>query len=85
MTKRDAAKGVREINKWAAAQPSLTVIRDFLEWCAEQKIELGKPNEGGRWALVPLVEDREAMLARYLEIDTVALENERRALLESCK
>lgn len=73
-----------EINKWAAARPTLAAIRDFLDWCETQKIELAVPTPSGRW-LQPVGEDRERMLARYLEIDEAKLENERRALLAKCR
>lgn len=72
------------LDKWADAQPTLTVIREFLEWCDQQKIELAKARPSGTW-YTPLLEDREALLARYLEIDSRQLENARRALLEKCR
>lgn len=69
-----------ELDKWADAQPSMAVLREFLEWCDGQKIALAKARPSGTWYL-PLLEDREALLARYFKVNTVKLENERRALL----
>lgn len=73
-----------EINKHAAVQPNMRSIRDFLEWCDSQKIELATWMPSGRW-MFPISEDRERMFARYFEIDEARLERERRALLESCR
>lgn len=71
-----------ELDKWADAQPSMSVILDFLEWCDDQKIELARPTDAGS-RLFSLTEGREAMLARFFKINTVKLENERRALLHA--
>jgi len=75
---------VSELSKWSAAQPTLHAIRDFLDWCETQNIDLALPTPSGKW-LQPVMENRESMLARYLEIDTTKLENERRALLKRCR
>lgn len=79
-----------ELEKFADSLPSRQVLREFFEWCDGQKIELGVPRtEGlapaatsGRWALVPLTEDRERMLDRYFGVDATRLEDERRSLLK---
>ena len=69
-----------ELEKFSQAVPSMEVIRDFLDWCEAQKIELAEPTPSGKW-LQPRIEGRETMLARYFEIDGTKLEKERRALL----
>ena len=69
-----------ELDKWADARPSMDVIVDFLDWCGEQRIELADWRPNGM-SMLPLIEDRASMLARYFKINTVKLENERRALL----
>lgn len=80
MTPKQAAV----LDSWADAQASLNTIRGFLEWCDEQKIELATWMLGGH-RMLPLNEDREAMLARYLDIDTVQLERARQALLKKAR
>lgn len=70
------------LNDWACAQPSMEAVRDFLDWCEAQKIELAQWQVDRKWP-VPITEGREAMLARWQGIDTRKLENERRALLAS--
>src|SRR4051812_4626888 len=72
-------RGESELEKFSGAHSTMETIRDFLEWLDGQKIELGKPNLSGRW-LERHFEDREPMLMRYLELDPVKLENERREL-----
>jgi hypothetical protein len=69
-----------ELAKFANAHQSMQVIRDFMEWLAGQKIELATWTESGRWML-PVGEGLDTMFARYFDIDTVKLEEERRALL----
>jgi hypothetical protein len=69
-----------ELAKFANAHPSMEVIRDFINWLSGQDIELGTWTESGRWML-PVGEGLDTMLSRYFDIDTVKLENERRALL----
>lgn len=83
MTSKQGTPADAELKKWAAAQPSLSTLRDFLEWLDEQKLEVAAWRPSGNW-MMPVVEDRERMLARYLGIDLNALEHERRALLEKC-
>lgn len=68
------------LSKFNAAHSEMGTIRDFLEWLDAQRIELGTPSPMGR-GLMHHFENREAMLMRYLELDPVKLENERRALL----
>lgn len=73
-----------ELEKFADAVPSMQIIREFLDWCEEQKIELASPLRNGN-LLYPLSEGRETMLARYFKIDAKRLESERRALLKKCQ
>ena len=73
---------MNELEKWSQAQPIIIAIRDFLEWCDEQKIELAVMSGHPVVRLNPIMEARERMIARHVGIDLVALENERRALLE---
>ena len=70
-----------ELEKFAEAVPSMEVIREFMSWCEEQKIELASPLPNGVH-LYPLTEGLENMMARYFKINLVKLENERRALLK---
>ena len=73
-----------ELEKFADAVPSMEVIREFISWCEEQKIELAGPTPSGRW-LQPHIEGLEHMMGRYFKINPVKLENERRALLKSAR
>jgi hypothetical protein len=75
---------MKELDKFSAAVPSMEVIRDFLDWCEKQNVELAEPTPSGNW-LQPRIEGREQMLARYFKIDPKKLEQERRALLEKCR
>lgn len=70
-----------ELDKFAEAVPSIQVLDEFLDWCDQQKIELATWTNRNR--MLPLTEGRTQMFARYFKIDTVKLENERRALLVS--
>lgn len=70
----------KELAKFADAAPSMQVIREFLEWLDAQSIDLAKLSPHGSRYLLHM-EDREAMLHRYFNIDAVRLETERRALL----
>lgn len=75
------AKRQTELERFAAAVPSMHVIREFMAWCEGQKIELAEPTPSGRH-LQPRTEGIEHMMARYFGIDLVRLENERRDLLK---
>jgi len=75
---------MKELDKFSAAVPSMEVIRDFLDWCEQQNIELAGPAPSGN-RLWPMIEGREQMLARYFKINAKKLEQERRALLEKCR
>lgn len=70
-----------QLDKWAEELPTRNVVREFLEWCDEQQIELASWLPGGN-RLRPLTEERERMLDRYFGIDAMQLERERMALLE---
>lgn len=72
-----------EIAKHAEAMQAMVVISEFLDWCAEQRIELARMGQFER--LHPLTEGQLAMLQRYFDIDAVKLENERRALIENSR
>lgn len=69
-----------EMEKFSGAHATLETIRDFLEWCDGQKIELAAWTPHGT-RMLPIIEGREGLLMRYLDLDPVKLENERRALL----
>lgn len=63
-------------------QDTSQAIGEFLEWLDEQRIDLCSVILGAghdRWA--PIVDGREAILARYFGIDLRAAERERRAVL----
>jgi hypothetical protein len=68
------------IDQFADTLAARQVLREFLEWCDEQKIELATARPTGIW-YAPLVEDRERTLDRYLGIDAAQLEKERAALV----
>jgi hypothetical protein len=72
---------MKELDKWSDAQPMLAVLRDFLEWCDREGIDLAKPLPSGQ-RYMPIIEDREHLLARHLDIDLNRLERERMALLK---
>lgn len=73
-----------ELEKWADAQPSLIIVQEFLEWCAEHQMELAVWSDNGR-RLLPLLETKDSLLARFAGVDLQKLENERCALLENCR
>lgn len=60
-----------ELDKWAAVHEQAKTITDFLEWCAEERIE---PTSFAS----PL-----NLIHRYFNIDAAKLERERRELLET--
>lgn len=59
-------------------------VADFLEWCGEEGINLGKyePRHDEWFAIT---ESRQDLLARHFGIDLVKLENEKRAMLDECR
>lgn len=71
-----------ELDKWAAAQPRVAVLREFLEWCDEQKRFIASYGRIERDYAAPVPEGREDMIARFVGIDTRKLETERRAVLD---
>jgi hypothetical protein len=62
-------------------------VMEFLDWLQEQGIQLGRYDhnyyDGG--LMVAVNRTHEQVVMDFLEIDPVALENERRALLESLR
>lgn len=73
-----------QLDKWSDAQPAMITLREFLEWLDRQKIELAVWRPHGT-SMLPITEDRERLLARFLEIDEAELERERRAILKKCQ
>lgn len=69
-----------QIEKWAEEQGRLAVVREFLEWLDEQRLEVAAWKPSGN-ACLPIIEDREHLLARFVGVDLQKLEVERRALL----
>lgn len=69
-----------ELERFADAVPFMQIIREFLDWCEEQNIELASPLPNGVH-LYPVNEGREQMFARYFKINAAKLEKERCALL----
>lgn len=70
-----------ECEKLAREDKRRTAVIHFLEWCAEQRIELAKMDERGH--LDPVMERDDQIVLRWLEIDPQKLEDERREMLES--
>lgn len=73
-----------ECGKLAAAADERRAICDFLEWAGSQGILLARHQHVAEYrnpqlAVVP--EQADQIVLRYLDIDPVALERERRALL----
>jgi hypothetical protein len=72
-----------ECDKITAARSESQQIGNFLEWLAEQNMEICTRRETG-WGhvmMIPQMESREQLLARYFEVDLQEVERERRALL----
>ena len=59
-------------------------IAQFLEWCQEQRIELGVWTSGESWdSFDPLSGQHDTIIMRWLGIDEKKLETERRAMLDA--
>lgn len=72
-----------EAEKLAQASRERIVLDAFLEWCEDQRIELGKWESGTlNDNFEPLVEKPRDIVFRYLGIDPKKLEAERKALLD---
>ena len=68
------------LDEYLAQAPTVQMLTEFLEWLDGQKREVGQWTETHRY-MVPVHEGRTEMIFRFLEIDSVALENARRELL----
>lgn len=67
-------------------QSSSQVIGEFLDWLSQNGMTVCERSEGLRGTqFVPVRENADALLARYWGIDLVALECERRAVLEQAR
>jgi hypothetical protein len=72
-----------EHDKLRTIKDKSQTIGEFLEWCEGQSFELCEVTpSGNRW---PITERREAILARFFEIDLDVLEREKRAMLKSVR
>ena len=58
------------------------VVGEFLEWLKEQGMTVCEPSEFATMPWMPVRQTTEALLARYFEVDLVAAERERRAVLD---
>lgn len=73
-----------EIEKHADTMGQRRVLQDFIEWLGEQRLEVAAWNDRGTY-MRPVTEMPDRMIDRFLGIDPVALENERRELLEAAR
>lgn len=67
-----------ELEKYGQARDAMQTIREFMEWVESSRLELAV-RRGDR--LLPSPATIDQLLYGYFKIDTVKLENERRALL----
>lgn len=78
-----------ELEKMKAARPRSQIIGEFLEWLDEQGIRLMTPlmvgdrQVRGEYELIH--SSKEALLAKYFEIDMDEVEKERQLLLEEIR
>lgn len=70
--------------KMAEVKDRSQVIGEFIEWLGGEGIELGRWTQSGNYCL-PISDSIEQLLAKYFEIDLVAVENERRAILDEVR
>jgi len=76
-----------ECEKLARADDKRRAIENFLEFLGDEGLAVCTFNpseftDGGHW---PLRESHHDLVMRYLEIDTVKLEEERRAIIDHAK
>lgn len=74
-----------QASKLAAASSDRSTVADFLEWCSEQGYHLAKHGDGAELSasrLYVIPQTHDAVVMDYLGIDTIALERERRAMLD---
>ncbi|QXN74282.1 DNA binding protein [Gordonia phage Cafasso] len=67
----------------AAAREDILTIHEFLDWCETQDIVLATVDDRDR--LVKISEDSVTLVERSFDIDSAAVEAERRAMLESLR
>lgn len=79
-----ADEDLPQSTKLAAAHDERSAVADFLEWCSEQGYHLAHHVEGRNYPAI-LTETHDQVIMRYLDIDTAALEQERRAMLEAAR
>lgn len=66
------------------AHAGMLVVREFLDWLGEKRIDLCTVIPGlaqDRWA--PISDGYDKLIAQHFGIDTNAVENERRAILRA--
>lgn len=73
-----------EIEKHADTMGQRRVLQDFIEWLGEQKLKVAAWSPLGT-QMHPVTEMPDRMIDRFLGIDPVALENERRELLDAVR
>ncbi len=74
-----------ELSKIQEVHEDSQRIGEFLEWLSEQEIDLVIWDEDAEEGLIPLVQNRELLLAEYFGIDLVKAEKERQALLDAIR
>ena len=87
MLKQEQVK-TPELEKMQAVRDDSQKIGEFLEWLAEQDIELAKwelHEEEQFEEMTPIRQTREQILAEFFGIDLVKCERERQALLDAVR
>lgn len=72
-----------ECTKLSNNHDEVSAILDFLEWLGGEKIQLGKYGQRGdlMYHMTPIAESAQSLVYRFLDIDPVKLEEERRDML----
>ena len=71
---------------WAVVHDQARVIGEFLEWLCADGVSLCRICSAPSrpvFQRLPITERRDVLIARYLGVDLVALEAERRAILKA--
>lgn len=75
------AKKYPALAKMESVQDESQALGAFLEWLQENGMTICEPSGFHTMPHMPITASIEALLARYFEVDLVAVENERRAIL----
>ena len=75
---KGATTEIEKLDK-ATERDAVLILQEFIEWLVEEKICLARIEDG---SFIEVMENRQSLIYRFLEIDERKLELERRKIYE---